>query len=194
MLRLVRTVVLALGILTALVGCDSQDNRLQRWHALFVDPPILLSNMVIAIHQSPEGTLWFGTGSGVSRFEPATGQWQTFTTKEGLGDNTVIAIHQSPEGALWFGTDGGVSRFEPATGQWQTFTTKEGLGDNTVIAIHQSPEGALWFGTDGGVSRFEPATGQWQTFTTKEGLGHNSGLGHSPESRGDTVVWHGRRG
>jgi hypothetical protein len=89
----------------------------------------------------------------VSRFEPQTGQWRTFTAKEGLAGDSVRAIHQSPEGALWFGTDGGgVSRFEPQTEQWRTFTTKEGLAGDSVQAIHQSPDGALWFGTNGGVS------------------------------------------
>jgi ligand-binding sensor domain-containing protein len=75
---------------------------------------------VLAIAVGPDGTLWFGSGdelndlppgSGVSRYDPVSGAWQTFNKYDGLADNDVYAIAVGPDGALWFGTwGGGVSR------------------------------------------------------------------------------------
>jgi ligand-binding sensor domain-containing protein/tRNA A-37 threonylcarbamoyl transferase component Bud32 len=158
----------------------------------------LAGNTVQAIVVGPDGALWLSTGSwglfgtvgnGVSRYDPAAGTWQTFTTAEGLAGDTVSAIAVGPDGALWFGTDSsalfgngnGASRYDPAAGTWQTFTSADGLAGNTVHAIAVGPDGALWFsaytrglfGTSGGVSRYDPAAGIWQTFTTADGLAGN---------------------
>ena len=104
--------------------------------------------MSSALHTSPDGSLWVGTG-GLSRFVPGTGQWQTYTTRDGLASDDVQALHSSPDGALWVGTGGGLSRFMPTTGQWQTYTTRDGLASDDVQALHASPDGTLWVGTLG---------------------------------------------
>jgi ligand-binding sensor domain-containing protein len=70
-----------------------------------------------------EGTLWFGTGSGVSRFDRQN--WTTYTAKDGLAQNIVKAIAVNGEGALWFGTGSGVSRFDGQN--WTTYTEEDGL-------------------------------------------------------------------
>ena len=118
------------------------------------DPSPLLSNTVRAIQQRADGALWFGTDGGVSRFEPQSGQWRTFTTQQGLTDNWVRAIQQSADEALWFGTGGGVSRFEPQSGQWRTYTIaiQQGL-DNWVQAI---ATGTAWWTTRSGPSSRVP--------------------------------------
>ena len=38
---------------------------------------------------------------------PTTGQWQTYTTRDGLASDDVRALHITPDGALWVGTRGG---------------------------------------------------------------------------------------
>ena len=92
--------------------------------------------------------LWFGTNGGVSRDEPKTRAWVTFTLKDGLAGNDVQGIAVDGLGALWFGTNGGgVSRYEPKTGAWATFTKKDGLACNDVRDIAEDGLGVLWFGT-----------------------------------------------
>ena len=73
------------------MGCGTSDTKLQPWGRPLADPSPLLSNTVRAIQQSADEALWFGT-DGVSRFEPQSGQWRTFTTQQGLMDNWVRAI------------------------------------------------------------------------------------------------------
>src|SRR5215475_3936868 len=121
---------------------DRQSVQLQPWDAAFVDPPELRSNLVLALHASPDGSLWVGTSEGLSRFTPGTGQWQTYTSRDGLASNDVRALHASPDGSLWIGTIGGLSQFTPGTGQWQTYTSRDGLASDYVQALHASPDGS----------------------------------------------------
>lgn len=98
----------------------------------------LPGNFVVAIHQSPDGMLWFGTDSGVSRYDGK--EFVNFTTKDGLAGNWVRSIHQSSDDVFWFGvcdfwtsSDGGVSRYDG--NEFVNFTTKDGLTSNKVYAI-----------------------------------------------------------
>jgi ligand-binding sensor domain-containing protein len=128
----------------------------------------LASNWVYAIAVDGEGALWFGTDSGVSRFDGQT--WTTYTAEDGLAADEITAMAVDGEGALWFGTNGsgwspmfggplgsGVSRFDPlAEGEaWTTYTSEDGLAGDSVHTIAVDGEGALWFGTSNGVSRFQ---------------------------------------
>ena len=63
---------------------------------------------VQAILEDREGYLWFGTETGVSRYDGES--FVTFTAEDGLAHNDVKSILEDREGYLWFGTGGGVSR------------------------------------------------------------------------------------
>ncbi len=101
--------------------------------------------------QDREGNLWFGTLSGVSRYDGET--FTGFSSKDGLTDNYVLSILQDRNGHLWFGTRfGGVSRFDGRV--FQNLTAKDGLSGNGVNAIIQDRDGDLWFGTTKGLTQF----------------------------------------
>jgi len=146
----------------------------------------LADNSVEAIAEAADGTLWFATKGGVSRYDGS--QWQTFSVRDGLADNSVQAITEAADGTLWFATGAGVSRYDGS--QWQTFTTQDGLAHNLVNVALAETDGTLWFGTEGrGVSRYDG--GQWQTFTTQDGLANNRVLSMATTS--DGALWFGTR-
>jgi len=72
----------------------------------------LANNWVVAVACDGSGNIWAGTkGSGVSKFNPATNTWTTYTTPS-LSNNTVGAgaIHFAPiTKRIWIGTLNGVS-------------------------------------------------------------------------------------
>jgi len=117
-----------------------------------------------SVFQDREGNLWFGTNSGVSRYDGKT--FTTFTTQDGLPSNRVGWILQDREGVLWFGTvDNGVCRYDGNA--FTTFTTADGLAGNWVRSMFQDREGNLWIGAFGGVSRYDGKS--WTTFIPKDG-------------------------
>jgi serine/threonine protein kinase/ligand-binding sensor domain-containing protein len=60
----------------------------------------------------PDGSVWAGY-EGLGRFNPADGDWQMFTPRDGLAHQVVQSIHVTPEGVVWVGTEGGLSRYVP---------------------------------------------------------------------------------
>ncbi|ASZ13125.1 histidine kinase [Chitinophaga pendula] len=60
----------------------------------------LAGNIVYSITQDKEGFLWFGTETGVSRFDGTS--FQNFTIKDGLPDNIIYQVLADSKGRVWF--------------------------------------------------------------------------------------------
>lgn len=74
----------------------------------------LSSNNVWCLTEDGFGRIYFGTGRGVDRLDPATGSIRHYTTSEGLAKGAVKAAYRDRSGALWFATNSGISRLIPA--------------------------------------------------------------------------------
>lgn len=70
----------------------------------------LAGNVVYSIAQQADGTLWFGTNRGVSRFDGR--KWMTM--RRGLPSQHVYAIAAADDGTVWVGTKGAVVSFGTA--------------------------------------------------------------------------------
>ena len=115
----------------------------------------LASNNVYAVAIDGAGNKWFGTDSGVSKFDGTN--WTTYTSANGLARSAVHVIAIDSAGSRWFGTGGGgVSKFDGTN--WTTYTTADGLASNNIYAINIDSGGNKWFGTDAGVSKFDGTT------------------------------------
>jgi ligand-binding sensor domain-containing protein len=68
----------------------------------------LAGDIVYAIAQGADGTLWFGTNRGVSRYDGKA--WQTIGKPQGLLEDNVYALAVTPGGEVWAGTRRGVTR------------------------------------------------------------------------------------
>ncbi|MBM3235423.1 response regulator [Candidatus Poribacteria bacterium] len=147
-----------------------EEQRLELWRTYnYVDG--LAGNRGFAIFQDKDGTLWFGTDRGVSRFDGV--DWTTYTTEDGLARNIVWDINQDSDGMIWvrttvdlYGNSPRASRFNGK--QWKTYTTGDGLASDTVNNMFRDRDGVMWFATDTGVSRFDGKN--WISYTTANGL------------------------
>jgi ligand-binding sensor domain-containing protein/serine/threonine protein kinase len=108
---------------------------------------------LMAIHEDGDGTLWTGLyGGGLRRLRQ--GQWQSYTTADGLVDDQVYSITRGPDGALWIGTRSGISRLDD--GRFTTYTTADGLPADDARVLHFDHRGELWIGTHGGgIARYQ---------------------------------------
>jgi ligand-binding sensor domain-containing protein/PAS domain-containing protein len=70
-----------------------------------------IPSAVIKIFRAADGTLWFGTLTGVTHYDGAT--WAPLDEGDGLQPGAVWAIAQDSNGAIWFGGENGLTRYEP---------------------------------------------------------------------------------
>ena len=149
----------------------------------------LANDLVTAIHRASDGTLWFGTGGGVSCYDGKT--FRNFTRSlatsatDGLANDIVNVIYGDADGVLWFGTNGGVSRYDGS--EFVNFTTEDGLPNNEVMAICRDSDGLLWFGTSGGLSRYDGKT--FVNFAENEGLSEH--VVNAIQQHPDGTLWLG---
>ncbi|WP_430902455.1 ligand-binding sensor domain-containing protein [Paraflavitalea sp. sgz302552] len=59
----------------------------------------LAGNQVYAMAQDSSGFIWFGTESGLSRFDGS--KFVNYTSKDGLPDNEVLALFVDSKNRLW---------------------------------------------------------------------------------------------
>ncbi|HYE55932.1 MAG TPA: two-component regulator propeller domain-containing protein [Chitinophagaceae bacterium] len=64
----------------------------------------LAGSTVYCMLQDKDGFLWFGTETGVSRFDGT--HFRNFTTSHGLPDNQVLEIFEDSKGRIWMGPFG----------------------------------------------------------------------------------------
>jgi sugar lactone lactonase YvrE len=145
----------------------------------------LVNNYVYSAAVDSQGAVWFGSDTGVSKFDGIS--WRTYTTVDGLPGNPVQSIAVDKRGAMWFGIGSyGVTKFDGVS--WKTYTTADGLVDNNVWSIAVDNQGALWFGTLGlGVTKFDGVS--WKTYTTLNGLANDSVWSIAVDHKG--ALWFG---
>ncbi|WP_227496502.1 sensor histidine kinase [Massilia litorea] len=68
-----------------------------------------------AVLEDARGRLWASMTDGISRYDPATGQYKHYTAKDGLIDGTffVGSSARGPDGQMHFGGVNGLSSFMP---------------------------------------------------------------------------------
>lgn len=67
---------------------------------------------VECITEDQWGRIYVGTGHGLYRLDPDTGQTKRYTTADGVVDDPIVAFRDR-KGVLWFGSSQGLSRFVP---------------------------------------------------------------------------------
>lgn len=84
---------------------------------LYYEEDGLINNTVQCIQKDTEGNMWFGTPSGVSRFDGSS--WQSFAKQDGLVASNILCIAVDLDGSLWFGTDEGITNYDGTT--WTSY-------------------------------------------------------------------------
>ena len=133
--------------------------------------PRLSHGFVRAIHETADGTMWFGTyGGGLERLKD--GRLTHFTVREGLYENVVSRILEDDRGNFWMTGNKGISRVarqeldELAAGTISSVTSvaydmADGMKSSECNGGAQpagwkARDGRLWFPTVRGVVVLDP--------------------------------------
>ncbi|MFP7722289.1 EAL domain-containing protein [Lysobacter sp. A3-1-A15] len=127
-------------------------------------PGSLPGNLVRAVHEARDGSIWVGTHTGLGRVVEADDGRITFQQplEDALADiptPVVFSILEDARGTLWLGTNAGLVSYRHGNGRARQFGLADGLQDLEFNggAATRLANGKLVFGGVRGINLFDPA-------------------------------------
>jgi signal transduction histidine kinase/ligand-binding sensor domain-containing protein/CheY-like chemotaxis protein/HPt (histidine-containing phosphotransfer) domain-containing protein len=166
--RLVALLLLTLACLLGGIACAAPTPTL-RFEHLSVDDG-LAQESVLAIVQDRDGFMWFGTQSGLSRYDGYrfTSYRNVVGDPQSLVNNWVRVLYVDRKGRLWIGTDGGLALYHPESASFSSYVpdepAKRGNGNRHIRDIVDDGKEGLWLATSDGLQHFDIATGRFATW------------------------------
>jgi ligand-binding sensor domain-containing protein/two-component sensor histidine kinase len=114
---------------------------------------------VCADPMQPNDYLWIGTsGSGLSKLNIHTDNFEHFTTEDGLSNNYIYGILSDDLNRLWLSTNKGLSCFDPVQKKFVNYLKQDGLQGNEFnrFSYYKTKNGILVFGGVNGLTFFDP--------------------------------------
>jgi ligand-binding sensor domain-containing protein len=133
----------------------------------------LSDNHVNCIFKDEKGFMWFGTASGLSRYDGF--KFKNFkheaNNPASISESFVSRICEGPDKKLWIFTHSDISIYDPATENFATNVAGElrryKIITSDVILIKKDNEGSFWFITKNkGVYRYNPADASTSFYCT----------------------------
>jgi len=135
------------------------------------------SNMVAAILETRDGSLWMGGQAGLLFFSKEDQTWRHFTYQEGnpqsLSNNDVLSLYEDSRGILWVGTADGLNRVIRSSTEdiyFSKVTRRQGLPNNAIYGILEDFNQQLWLSTTRGIVRYSENAGSTRSFRKNDGL------------------------
>lgn len=155
----------------------------------------LPQNSVLCLIQTRQGYIWFGTQSGLVRFDGMSSRIYNRWNSEGLKNDRILSLYEDTAGSLWVGTDGGgISRLKIKERKWTLYSTKQGLSNNTIRVIAGDSQDNLWIGTDNGLNHLDVKEKKIKTYTVDDGLSGYSVTALTASVNGNGTLWIGTSG
>ncbi len=152
------------------------------------DPRSLNHDRVTALRVDSGGSVWVATDFGLSRWEPATKDFTTFSPQpRSLLQYRSIA--EDGSGALWLATlSKGVQRFDPRTGTFRDFEAELSAahppGHERVNSVHVDRAGTVWVATFRGLGKLDPRDATFKSYGSRSGLAADTVVGILEEDDG----------
>ncbi|MEJ7598947.1 MAG: two-component regulator propeller domain-containing protein [Kofleriaceae bacterium] len=131
----------------------------------------LPNSNVRAVAQDHSGFMWFGTASGLARFDgTAMRVYRPGPEATKISSGYINALVVDASGKLWVGTpENGVNLYDPNTDRFTQYARGAGkLSSDGVTAITRDRKDRMWFAmSGGGLNHFDPATGNFTEFAAK---------------------------
>jgi ligand-binding sensor domain-containing protein/signal transduction histidine kinase len=147
-----------LGTESGLIRVGRKDGSLHLYQPEAGNKDSLSDRRVNVIWEDSSGVLWIGTSNGLNRFDPATGQFRSHVSEDGLPIGTVNGVLPDSAGNLWISTASGISRFNPKIGTFREYNRANGLENEYYDRGSSllSASGKMYFGGNFGVDYFRP--------------------------------------
>jgi ligand-binding sensor domain-containing protein len=103
----------------------------------------LPQNLVTSAAQTPDGYLWFGTYSGLARFDGERFQVFDSANTPELPHRRINCLFEDARGTLWIGQETGtLTRYK--NGRFEAVSLRPETARNPIIGIGSDERGELW--------------------------------------------------
>ena len=102
--------------------------------------PDLLTNRVLALHQTADGHIWIGTHGGLGEFDG--NRLRRYKTTHGLSGNQIRTLAEDLDGNLWLGSPNGAMKL--TLKGFTSYDAADGLGATPVHSIYEGARGELY--------------------------------------------------
>lgn len=143
-----------------------ENGRFRRWG----ESEGLISGRVYSFADGSDGSLWFGTFSGLSRWK--NGAWTHWSSHRGLHAGRVFTLALDKSNKPWFGDyddRSGLATIDE-NDSVKYLTSADGPPSQNIWDIKFDDFGKMWVVTRSGVSRYD--NGVWSNYDEKSGLSH----------------------
>jgi len=108
--------------------------------------------------EDEDGAVWIATANGIARYNDATGDFQRFTSADGLIAGVIYGIVPVGNGVLWVSSNRGLMRYDTLARGGRQYEYRDGLQANEFNggAALLTRTGYVYFGGVGGITRFHP--------------------------------------
>ncbi|UWQ01685.1 response regulator [Aliiroseovarius crassostreae] len=151
-------------------GVFTLDENLQTIRHLHKDNGALPHSRTRGLYEGPEGNIWIGTSGGLTRFNPETGETQTFSGAAYFDDNDVRAIYCLPDGRMLVGTQAGITILSKDMERLDRIGRADGLPNETIYSLLPDQQGQIWITTNNGLARYSPSDGDIAVYKSRDGL------------------------
>lgn len=115
---------------------------------------VLTLNRCNTIYKTTDGSILFGTDSGVVSYRNKTFQYRQLSDKTAA--NSINVIYEDSRGRTWYATDSGLAYTADNGIKW--ITIANGLTHNKCNSIQEDKYGTLWVGTANGITSIDLGT------------------------------------
>jgi signal transduction histidine kinase/ligand-binding sensor domain-containing protein len=137
----------------------------------------LSSDVVYALFEDREGTIWAATSEGLDRFRelPVT----ALSSKQGLSSEIASAVLAGRDGSIWIGTTDGLNRWKDGRTTVYRRKIAPGVPDSGLQSLFEDEHGRIWVSAYGlavfDKGKFTEVTSAPRTGTTNAIAGDNHG-------------------
>ncbi len=112
----------------------------------YVDSKMIYRNSIHCIKESPDGTIWVGTGFGLGRYDRKKDSFYWFSREDGLPGYAIMGLAFDSKG-MWIGTGNGLAYYDGKV--FTTYNTRNGLSANGIWSLHYNKRNeTLFIGTE----------------------------------------------
>lgn len=161
----------------------------------------LSHNLVKCIFKDSRGFMWFGTESGLNRYDGYKFRIFKYNAKDpsSIIGNSIRKIFEDPAGNIWVQTNFGISIYDHFLDKFssnpQDFLDAYNLPGHEITDIIKDDEGNFWFLIKGqGIARYNPltktTTSLLHSFSDKSSISTNDIVAMDQNTHGDLWVIH----